>query len=450
MEEQRAKVVRLHLIIKHSMILGILFTLFLVFLNGFFVAAEFAIVKVRASQIEILIKAGSSTAVVAKSILNKLDAYLSATQFGITLASLGLGFIGEEVVAEIVISLIHTLGFEFSPNFIHQISIVIAFSLITIMHIVFGELAPKSLAIQRSESTVLAIAYPLRVFYWVFRPAIWVLNGLANIILKTIGITPIHGETAHSPEELRLLVEQGKEEGTMEGVNYEIIKNAFDFSERTARQVMVSRTRVVALNADQSDEQLVEKIIEEGFSRMPVYRDSLDNIIGIIFAKDVFAMLRKKQDISIKSIIRPIHFVPQNQRITKLLSQFQRDRIHMAVVVDEYGGTEGIITMEDIIEELVGEIQDEYDNEAPIFEKISDDNFKVVATASIADLNEYLPHPLTESKEYESLAGLLTFNLGRIPKVDEKIVLEDYEFTILNIVKNNIGLVQIRDLAEAD
>jgi CBS domain containing-hemolysin-like protein len=244
-------------------------------------------------------------------------------------------------------------------------------------------------------------------------------------------------------------VEQGKDSGTMDNSNFDIIKNAFDFSERTARQIMVPRIRVAALNANMDNNQLIEKIVEEGFSRVPVYRDSLDNIIGIVYAKDILPLLRKQAEVDIKSLIRPIHFIPQNQKIIRLLRQFQHDRIHMGVVVDEYGGTEGIITMEDIMEELVGEIQDEYDNETPIVEKVSEDQYRVLASAPIIDLNEHLPRPLKESRDYESVSGMLSFNLGRIPDSNEKVVLEDYEFTILKRTRNNVTLVQIRDLAEA-
>jgi len=427
------------------MILDFLITLFLVFLNGFFVAAEFAIVKVRASQIEIMIKAGSKTAEVTKKMLGKLDSYLSATQLGITIASLGLGYYGKNL-EHYIVQLFEVLGFQTNGGLISYFPVIFAFIIITVLHIVFGELAPKSLAIQKPEAVTLAVTYPLRWFYRLFKPFIWALNSFANWILKLLGVVPVHGEGVHSPEEIRYLVEQGKESGTMESYNYDIIKNAFDFSERTAKQVMVPRTRMVALNANLENEQLIERIVEEGFSRMPLYRDSLDNIIGVVFVKDILVLLRKQASVDVKSLIRPVHFVPQNQKITRLLRQFQRDRIHMAVVVDEYGGTEGIITMEDIMEELVGEIQDEYDNEIPIVEKINEDAYRVLASAPITDVNEYLPHPLTASKDYESLSGMLTFNLGRIPDANERVVLENYEFTVLKRTRNNVTLVQIRDL----
>lgn len=432
------------------MIINILITLLLVFLNGFFVAAEFAFVKVRASQLELIAKTGSKTAILAREMLHKLDAYLSATQLGITIASLVLGYFGEKTMAQLILNGFSYFGFKLETKFAHAIATPAALIIITILHIVFGEQAPKQLAIQKPENTTLAVTYPLRVFYVILKPFIWSLNSLSNGVLRLFGIKPTQGEGVHSVEEIRYLVEQGKESGTMEDYNYDIIKNAFDFPERTARQVMVPRTRVAALNANQSNEELIEKVIEEGFSRMPVYKDSLDNIIGVVYAKDVLGLLRKQAAVDVKSLIRPIHFIPQNQKITRLLRQFQRDRIHMAVVVDEYGGTEGIITMEDIIEELVGEIQDEHDNETPIVEKIGEDEYRVLASAPITDVNEHLPHPLAESKNYESLSGMLSYNLGRIPDSNEKAVLEDYEFTILKRTRNNVTLVQIRDLAEAE
>lgn len=427
------------------MVLDIIFTLFLVFLNGFFVAAEFAIVKVRASQVELMAKTGSGAALMSKQILSHLDAYLSATQLGITLASLALGWIGESVVAEIVLNIVHLLGLNISDVLAHQIAVPIAFAVITILHIVFGELAPKSLAIQRPENITMIVAYPLRGFYIVFKPFIWMLNGLANTVLKVFGITPIHGEENHSPEELRYLVEQGKESGSIETANYEIIRNAFAFSDRTAKQIMVPRMRVVAINAALPDETIIEKMLEEGYSRIPVYRDSLDNIIGILYVKDVLAMMRREEKRPIIELIRPATFIPPYQKITKLLRQFQRDHLHIAIVTDEYGGTEGIITMEDIVEELVGEIQDEYDNETPIIENVGEAIYRVLADAAVSDINKHIDRPLSENPEYDTIGGLLTYHFGRLPNVNEKIEVEDYEFVVLKKSKSNIILVQMRN-----
>jgi CBS domain containing-hemolysin-like protein len=427
---------------------NVVFTLFLVFLNGFFVAAEFAIVKVRASQVELMAKTGSKTALMAKEIISKLDAYLSATQLGITLASLGLGYVGETVVEEIILDLLHVLNISLSHTLTEQISFFVSFSLITVLHIVFGELAPKSLAIQRPEAVTLAVAYPLRFFYFVFKPIIWVLNNFANLVLKSVGIEPASEHEVHSPEELRYLVEQGSESGSIEENNYEIIKNAFDFSERTARQVMTPRTKVVGLNIDQADEQKLNKLIDEGYSRVPVFKNSVDNIVGIIYIKDLLLRMRRKEALVVKELMRPAHFVHESKKISDLLRDFQREHIHMAIVVNEYGGTEGILTLEDIIEEIVGEIQDEYDNEIPIIEEIDPTQFKALGAASIADINEYLPDPIPENKEYDSLAGLLIYHFGRIPNDNEKIVIEPYEFTVLKRLRNNISQVQITRLPD--
>ena len=430
------------------MLLAFAVTLFFVFLNGFFVAAEFAIVKVRASQIELMAKSGNPAANLAKKIVAKLNAYLSATQLGITLASLALGAIGEKMLDKVLHETLSGWHFALTEAQLLTTSFAITFVLITILHIVFGELVPKSLAIQKPEQVTLAIAYPLQGFYLLGKPLIWLMNEMATLMLRLVGIAPAEGHEVHSPEELKLLVEQGKDSGSIETTNYEIIRNAFDFPERTAKQIMIPRTQIVALNANLADETAIDKLVEEQYSRMPVYEGSLDNIIGIVYVKDVLATLRKKKTVELHSIMRKPGFVYQNQKITKLLRQFQHDKVQMAVVIDEYGGTQGIITMEDIIEELVGEIQDEYDNEIPIVEKAGEKMFRALASAPISDLNEYLPHPLTERREYDTLAGLLAFELDRIPELNEKIRFEDYEFTVLKRTRSRLVQVQIDDLKE--
>ncbi len=428
------------------MIFSILITVFLILLNGFFVAAEFAIVKVRFSQIELMAKSGNKLAKITKGILIKLDAYLSATQLGITIASLGLGFVGEKLFDGLLLDLFHYYNLTHFISYSDTIATFLAIFILTVLHVVFGELAPKSLALQKSEAVSLAVAYPLKGFYIVFKPLISLMNAMANLVVRAFGIHAVEGHEVHSPEELKLLVQQGKESGSIETANYEIIRNAFDFSDRSAKQVMVPRMQIMALNVDLADEAAIDKLIEEGYSRMPVFKDSLDNILGQIYVKDILGIIRKNKNFELKSNIRPVSFVYQNQKVTKLLRQFQRDRIHMAIVIDEYGGTLGIITMEDIMEELVGEIQDEYDNEVPIVEKQDDHTFKVLASAPIADLNEYLPRPLTERKEYDTLAGLLAFELDRIPNLNEKITFEEYEFTALKRTRSRLQLVMIKDL----
>ena len=430
------------------MLTDILITLLLVSLNGFFVAAEFAIVKVRASQLEMKVQSGNRIAVVAKHIISKLDRYLAATQLGITLASLGLGWIGEPVVSKIIINVMSFAGIAINPELAHQIALPTAFLIITILHIVFGELAPKSIAIQRSQRTVLIVALPLQFFYYIFRPFIWLLNGTANLLLEALGISTVQGQEVHSSDELKFLVKQGQQSGEIEQADYDIIKNAFEFSERTAKQIMIPRTQVVAIDINDFQENMLEGLIEENYSRIPCYADTPDNVVGVLYLKDALIGLRKNEPFKISSIMRSVMIIPETKRIGQLLKEFQSKHQQIAVVINEYGGTEGIVTMEDILEELVGEIQDEYDNEIPFVEKTGEKSYTVLASASLEDINELLPHPLTGNEAYETLAGYLILKFGRIPNINEKISFDDYEFTILKKNKNSILLTQLNDLEE--
>jgi CBS domain containing-hemolysin-like protein len=427
------------------MILDIIITIFLVLLNGFFVAAEFAIVKVRSSQLDLRAKEGHRMASLSKHIITNLDSYLSATQLGITIASLGLGWIGEDVVTQIILGIFDKLGLDMSAETAHNIALPTAFALITILHIVFGELAPKSFAIQRPETTTLWLAGPLNIFYWIFRPFIWVLNGFSNFILRLIGITPLKEAEVHSPEELRMMVEQGKKSGVIEARKYEIIRNAFDFAERTARQAMVPRTHVFGINKLQPISQSIDKILENGYSRVPVFEGTIDHIVGIIFTKDLLPKLKGGGDFKIDDIMRSAHYIAANKKLIDIMRDFQKQHIQFAIVVDEFGGTEGVITMEDILEELVGEIQDEYDSETPLIEVIEDKKWRVQGSVALVTLNERLPRPLPENDIYVSLAGMLIDIVGRIPNVGESINYDDYTFIVLKRIKNQIILVDIVD-----
>lgn len=430
------------------MAFDIFITLFLVSLNGFFVAAEFAIVKVRASKIEMKAQEGNRTAILSANIISHLDGYLAATQLGITLASLGLGWVGEPVVSKIILGIVGAFGFTPDPELAHKVALPIAFALITVLHIVFGELAPKSLAIQRPEKTTLLVAYPLNLFYIVCRPFIWVLNSIANIILRAFGIHAVHGSEVHSADELKFLVQQTSENEGEESTDFDIIKNAFDFSERSARQIMIPRTRVSALNVTKFKDADFEKYLDEGYSRIPCFDESIDNITGVIYLKEMMSMYQKQGKIDVTQLIRPVIFVPENKNVSILLKEFQQKHIHMAIVINEFGGTEGIVTMEDIIEELVGEIQDETDNEIPIVEKVSDGVYNVVATAGLHDINQLLPDSIAESEKYDTLAGFIIHKFGRIPNTNEKLQVDGYEMIVLKKVKNTLALVQLKQ-AEA-
>lgn len=425
------------------MILDIFITLFLVFLNGFFVAAEFAIVKVRVSQLEVKAQSGHKTAGLALNIIKNLDAYLSATQLGITLASLGLGWIGESVVTDIIINLMSFFGYNPNPELAHFWALPIAFILITVLHIVFGELAPKSIAIQKPESTTLSIVHPLRWFYLIFKPMIWVLNGFANLILKGVGISLKGGSEIHSAEELRHLIEQGKVSGAIQPSEHELLKNVFNFNLITAKQIMVPRTSINAIDIDTQAKEVVNRIIKEGYSRMPVYKETIDNIVGMVYTKDLLKMINKGETLNLDAAMRPAYFIPQTKKISELLKELQARHLHMAIVMDEFGGVAGIITIEDIIEELVGEIQDEHDEEAPFVEKLNEKEFLVNALSTIEDVNEFLPVPLPKSNEYDTVAGLVNFAFGKIPELNEKIRFEDYEIQVLKKSKQRVLVVKL-------
>ncbi len=424
------------------MLYDILITFFLVALNGFFVAAEFAIVKVRYSQIELRAQKGNRLAGVAKGMLNHLDAYLSATQLGITLASLGLGWIGEPVVSKILIALMHAAGMDMDEVTAHKIALPFAFALITVLHIVFGELAPKSIAIRKSEETTLAVSLPMRLFFILFRPFIWVLNGLSNNILRLIGIEPAEEHEAHSSDELRLLVKQSQESGAIKEDNYQIIQKAFDFSEVTAQQIMTPRKNIFALDVDTPQEEILKELVENGYSRIPVFEDDIDNVLGIVFAKDIFQANLKNAEWSLRELLRPVQYVYGNAKLNRVLKDFQTKHIHIGIVIDEYGGTEGMISMEDILEEIVGEIQDEYDDEKLPVTKNDDGSFTISGIAPLHDVNNYLPVPFPENRQYNTFNGMILNRFGRIPPGNETFTFDKYEVTIL-ARKQNI-LTQLR------
>jgi CBS domain containing-hemolysin-like protein len=423
----------------------------LVLLNGFFVAAEFAMVRVRGSQIEIKAKAGSSTAKIAKGIMANLDGYLAATQLGITIASLGLGWAGQEVVTKLMLNLFSLFGVTITSPFIINSSHVVAFVLITVLHIVFGELAPKSLAIQRSVRTVMTIAVPLRFFFVVFRPFIWFLNGFANLMLKVFGIHTVPGaEATHSSEELQYLLEQGKETGAIDSNEHELIQNVFDFNERVVKNIMVPRTKIFGVEIDTEQDELIDLLISEGYSRIPVYEETIDKIVGIVHAKDILPLLARKATFLLKDIIRKPYFVPETKKINYLMAELQQKRIQIAIVLDEFGGTAGMVTLEDIVEELVGEIQDEYDEEKPIVEKVNETEFIVNALAPIYDVNSHLPHDLPEDGDYDTVSGWLGDIFGKIPDVGEQKESSGYNITVLKKSDQNIESVKLELLLNAE
>jgi len=422
---------------------NIALTLFFVFLNGFFVAAEFAIVKVRASQIELKAREGNFLAGIAKHILEHLDSYLSASQLGITLASLGLGWIGESVVSTIVRDAVGLAGIQIDVALLHTLSVIVAFAIITVLHIVVGEQAPKTFAIRRSESVALAVAIPMRVFFIVFRPVIFVLNWMSNSMLSLFGVEPAAEHDVHSPDELRYLIAESSKQGALEVSERELIENVFEFMETTAAQVMVPRSKIIALDSALPVDAMLDRVMNEGYSRLPVYKGSIDTIIGIVYAKDLLTLMHHKDLIILQDILHKPYVVQEDVKIKRLLRDMQRDKIHMAIVIDEFDGTAGMLTLEDIIEELVGSIQDEYDDEAPLVEQHTPGAYELDAAIRIDEANDLLPIPLPEREDYETIGGLINFQAGRIPSAGDVVMLDHYVCTILDSSPRRVGRVRL-------
>jgi CBS domain containing-hemolysin-like protein len=407
----------------------ILLILFLVFLNGFFVAAEFAMVKVRSTRIEQLVLEGNKRAKFAQSAIEKLDASLSATQLGITLASLGLGWVGESTIAKLFIAVFD--GVHWSASALHTLSAIVSFVVITFLHIVLGELSPKSLAIHRTEGTVLWTAGPLTLFYKVMYPFIWALNGTANLFVRMIGIRPAtDAEVAHNEEELRMIVTQSHESGVIDELERNLFDNIFDFSNRVAREIMVPRTDMSCLYADRPFKHNLEKADSEKHTRFPLCKEDKDHIIGIVHIKDLYGVAlsgRPEEEISLEAIARKPVTVPESMPIKDVLKALQKNRSELAIVIDEYGGTAGVVTTEDILEELVGEIQDEFDEERPFIE-VDGEQVSIDARMLIDEINEYFQLHI-ESEDVDTIGGWVYAQVPT-PYVGGKVQVDNYCFTI--------------------
>lgn len=423
-------------------------TFLLILLNGFFVAAEFALVKVRASQLDVKIQKGSSRAKVAKILLSKLDAYLSATQLGITLASLALGAVGEEVISHLVVRVFADTGMVTDPITVHSISLPIALTLLTFFHVTLGEQIPKMIGIKYSLAAILLFAWPLRIFYFICSPFIWLLHKTSDAVLRVIGVKKTGEDDVHTEEELRLILTESEEGGAIKPSENELIQNVFDFDDRIVKQIMVPQNRVVALDVELGRGEITKRVIEEGFSRIPIYMGDIDNVIGIVHSKDLLKALIENKFRTLKDIMRPVHFIPESMKINELLRDFQKHHIQMAIVTNEFGSTAGLITMEDIIEELVGEIQDEHDEEKPNVEKKSETEYIVNAQATIADVNEALPIALPENSHYETVSGYINYIFGRIPAVNDKRKKDGYELIILKRTRQSVDTVKLIVLEE--
>lgn len=429
-----------------SILFEIIIVIIIILMNAFFVAAEFAIVKVRSTQIQALAEKNNNRARVASKILSSLDTYLSACQVGITMTSLALGWLGEPVTAKLLTPFFQMLSIT-NPATVHTLSIIFGFTALTFMHIVFGEQVPKMLAIKHPQTTSLLISIPLNIFYFVFRPIIFLLNKLTNLFIKALGLQEVReGERFSSEEELRLILAEGRKSGAIDSTEHQLIERIFEFNDKITREVMVPRNHMVAIDIDDPREKIIQYVTEEGFSRLPVFKGTIDNIIGVIYTKDLISAAEHRELIMVQDIIRPAMFVSATKQIGLLLKELQKNKVHIAIVVDEYGGVEGLITIEDIIEEIVGEIQDEYDVELQdvISDKVG--AFLLNPMISVEDFNKKFKADIPEDPEYQTINGFLQKVTGHIPEVYERIDYKGMSFVVTKKSGNRILQIKMQKL----
>jgi len=419
----------------------------LVILNGFFVACEFAIVKVRASQLDELVEQGNVQASFVKHVRAHLDAYLSATQLGVTLASLALGWIGEQFLVQILQPFFALVNIH-SHAFVTSVSIALAFISITFLHIVFGELAPKYIAIGDPVNVAMRLVRPLRLFYLLFRPAIWLLHKSSNVILRgLLRIQPVTApELAHSEEELRLILDQSEKSEEVSPLGRELVVNVLDLRDRVVRDIMTPRGEIVYLNLEDDFETNVQKAIESRHTRFPLCRENLDNTVGLIHIKELMPMLRHAQPDLLK-IKRELISVPEMMELEKLLKLFLSKHAHLAMVIDEFGGTVGMVTMENVLEEVVGDIQDEFDTDKEEFRKIDENEFSVAGSLGLYELNDATGLEL-ESADVSTIGGYVTHLLGHLPKQGEQVKIDNYLVTITQTDGRRVNQLHFKKVSE--
>jgi CBS domain containing-hemolysin-like protein len=421
--------------------INLFIVLLLVFMNGFFVATEFAMVKVRKSRINTLASEGNMAAKYTRKVVNDLNSYLSACQLGITLASLGLGWIGEPAIAAMVTPLFRQ--FNIPEATIHSISFVLGFSIITAFHIVLGELVPKSMAIISAEKIALWTALPLVFFYKATYPIMWLFNHSTNLILGIFGISQVdEHESAHTDAEIMLIVEESYKSGLIDKTELTFMDNIFDFSEKSVREIMIPRPDMICIFKEDSLDEIVEMTMREELTRYPVCENNKDNIIGFIHIKDLYKLKIQGNEKNIDSIIRNIIFIPESISISVLFKQFQKEKAQLAIAFDEYGGTAGLVTIEDILEEIVGEIQDEFDDEVDQIQELEEGTYSIDGRVHIEDVNELLDIDI-ESNDIDSIGGWIYSKIETSPQINQKIKYNKYEFVITKCDKQRISRITV-------
>jgi putative hemolysin len=406
----------------------------LILLNGFFVAGEYALVTARQTRMHELSSRGDRRARAVLRIVSNPPRFIAAMQLGVTATSLAIGALGE-----------HALARVFDPIVASAIAVVLAFLIITYLHVVVGELVPKGVALGYSEPTALAVSAPVRAFFVVFKPLIWILQRSSEVILRALGLTPPGGEMeVYSEAELKMLLSRSREEGEIEQQEQEMLYKVFDFADKEVSDVMVPRPEVVALSVDLPPEEALAAVIESPYTRYPVYRGSLEDVVGILHVRDLFSALvdRGIAGVQLEELLRPAHIVPENKDLAALLTEFRRTNQHMAIVVDEYGDLEGIVTLEDLLEEIVGEIEDEFDLPDESIERLEDGRIRIHGTFPIDDFNEQFGKSLP-IEDFHTIGGFVFGMLGRAPERGDEVEFDGCRFKVLEVEGSRIEMLEV-------
>ena len=420
-----------------TVVFQLLAVVLLILLNAFFVAGEYALVTVRRTRMKELADEGSRTARSVVKITSDPPHFIAAMQLGVTLTSLAIGALGERVLADLFDEWLATI-----------LAVLFAFLIITFLHVVVGELVPKGIALSYAERIALAVSAPVRLFFFVFKPLIWILQRSSEIAQRAIGIDPSFTEgAAHSEAELKMLLEVSTQHGEIERDEREMLYKVFDFAEKEAADVMVPRPDVVGLSIDLAPEEAMVAMLESPYTRYPVYRETLDEIVGILHVRDLVASLHNGSggSVALEDLLRPPYVVPETKDLGALLADFRRTSQHMAVVVDEYGATAGIVTLEDLLEEIVGDIEDEFDLPNESIERLSETTIRIDGSFTIDDFNEQFGSSL-DSEDFHTVAGYVFGHLGRAAEVGDEVAEDRLRFLVLETSGSRIQRLEVEFL----
>ena len=426
--------------------INIFVILFLLFVNGFFVAAEFSLVKVRKTRLEQLCNDGNSNAQIALKLVNNVNKMLAAAQLGVTIASIALGWVAEATMVQLVTPIIRFI--PLGEITVHAVAIPVAFLLVTYFHVLLGEQLPKCLALKHTENLALMIAPPMSLFIALFKPFVWTLQVSGDWILKLLHADKEDASLVHSTEELDMLVDASYNEGVLNETEAEMLHNMFKFSDLMAKQVMIPRTDMICVPEDITYEEINKLALENGYTRYPVYeKENIDKIIGFLHVKDLYAIAMTKEEYSLPALLRPILLVPETMTLDNLMMEFKKTHIQMAVVVDEYGGTAGLITLEDVLEEIIGEVQDDFDEEEEgvNIEELGDNKYLANAMMRMDELAEYfgLNAEILEEDDVETIGGLVVKLLGRIAEIGDTVSFKGLTFTVKEVDGARITQLEI-------